>query len=528
MKKKYVYGAGIFLLAACVVFWLFHVPYRPQFMHRALPDHVHFVSMHRDLGPRWDALGENPLALSLFRSIGLKEEENGRLVDTPAAAWIGKMGRRELTLAYGPDAGPRRDAWYIAAWIGSRSHWYRWMLTLASPDGIRRIGKQNGDFIFLAEAEGDDPRRLSLAFVEGMVLAAYSADPGAVRHMLDAYQGVESSWRDDHADVSRRLIGGDPGAAPDRGWIYTGGMPPAEGVLLSFDELASERIRARVKLPDEERWTAPETPAPAEESRFLRTGRPFLHGVFAPAVVQSAARSFMPEEALPVVEALIAASEDRSLEAAMFDGEFGGRILKFKAPGLVIAVPVDSAEEGRALMETAIDRLNAQYRWGLVPRQIILQELVAYVIEATDSKAYSRLDFDERISYLLRPDRLYISSNLQTLKQLVTREDASDAEPMWYLPDEPVPAFLGLDLDRAGLASRVVLAAVSFRLLLEDAEGTRDLRQTLRDTQGWIDALMPLEKGRIWLAIENGEPVVHLSIGPPGPAVIREARAYEP
>lgn len=498
------------LLIGWFLFWLLYFPFRPETLLRAVPDESWFVSSHDHPAEHWDDLKRNPLMASLFESTGLIEEgPDGVTVETEAAEWVQRIGQRRLVLAHSrADRYSGVDAWYFAGWLGYRSTLYRWLFTIAPPRGVKKLTSAHGDIVWRVDA-GSNSEPLSIAFMEGLVVGAFSRDPGAVRRMVDAFHEGDADTDEQPHKVWLATRGG----APDRCWMQTTKGHSPGGVGVSFDRLAADRTVARVE------WIGkgfdldglPPRAVSGIPDPLLRAGRPLAYGRFATDWAVALLDPFSGQAWADGLTEWLVRYPDRRVDVALYDGDFSGSFMHFRTPGLALALPTDHEESAREHMTELLDRLNAEYRLGLIPGQMVEDDRVLYRLEAVSGGVYARLDPNERAAFYPTDERCYVAASFKTLKRLLAADAAARA-PTDVEPGRPV--WLTVDLERIGSASRVLMAAISFRMLLEDAEATRDKRESLKEAQAWIDALIPLKTGTVSIDTDSDRPVLHIRLGP--------------
>ena len=159
-------------------------------------------------------------------------------------------------------------------------------------------------------------------------------------------------------------------------------------------------------------------------------------------------------------------------------------------------------------MKEALDRLNAHYQWGVIPREVPVGASRVFVVDGTAGNSYSMsLSLDEKPAYAVCGGWLLLASNLQSLQKLVGRYDdakKSGAEvprPGWQegMEEEKAPCYCWVDLERGAKTLRMAVATYSLKLLIEDPQKTLHTRQELNEAKAWIDSLAPLDQCRIWL-----------------------------
>jgi hypothetical protein len=195
-----------------------------------------------------------------------------------------------------------------------------------------------------------------------------------------------------------------------------------------------------------------------------------------------------------------------SIMVAVLGDEFSARIKGIKVPAVIAGIPVGDSTNTLAWMKQSLDRLNAKYRWGLIPREVYAKGSTVFAVENTASNFYSTLTLEEKPAYAICGEWLLISSNLGSLSALLARvkqmpEGSPREPPRWKeeLESMSAPCFARIDLARGGKTLRLAITTYALKLLLEDAKGTLGVRQQLNEAKAWIDSLSPLQTCRFWL-----------------------------
>lgn len=527
LKKTWrVWLVGLVGLAAGL-WWMLQVPYRPERLYRGLPAHTAFVGIHRDLAGRWPAISQNPLTQSLFQSLGIEPDELRALAEDPASRrWLESLASDEVLVAYVPELGQRNEpAWLVFGWLGGQSQRLRWQLAWARVPGFVPHPPYRGWRSWTIEEAGQEAdTELTVALVEGMALGVFSRDPTALHEVLDVFDGLQPNLTVRPDFPASGIWCRDP-KAPDRGWLNLAALgaqseqaPPS--LTYEWNDLQPAVISGTICGAD---------PFKVEFARYPQlktTGLDKLFGnvpqglaLLSPALVLPQ----MEDPASPgwfrLFGELLRQEKAGVVALAILGGDFSGRLKGIKLPTLVAGIPVE--EEGRALawMKDALDRLNARYRWGLVPRESPAGQGKMTIIEGTSTNFLSALLPQESPAYAVRGGWFLLGSNAEGLGKLLAAQEATAAattsRPRWAidLPDQPAPAYVWLDLLKAGQTIRLALSTWSLKLLIEDPRGTLETRQRLNEARAWVDSLMPMETARFWLRSDGSVMEINFKAG---------------
>jgi hypothetical protein len=197
------------------------------------------------------------------------------------------------------------------------------------------------------------------------------------------------------------------------------------------------------------------------------------------------------------------AAKPRSVGLAVLGGDYSGRFRSIKIPGLFLGANLDQGEPF-AVARQMLDRLNARWRWGLIPRLILVDETPVYTVEGTAQNVYSELLMSEQVAFTRQQSWLLMASNMKSLAQLLrTPRQPAGVELAWptWMQNQtgPLAGYGWFDLAQGGKTLRIAVTAYGLRLKVRDARNTYARRRRLNEIKAWIDALGPLEMSRFWL-----------------------------
>ena len=499
---------------ALAVWWILAVPYAPRHMYRAIPANANFVSAHYNLAARWDSFSNNPLTLSLFSSLGIKPAELHDFGKDPESAyWLKRLASRDAVLAHVPVLGDYgRPVWVFASWLGGDSQRLRWSLLLGRVPGFVRMSPYRGRFCWIVtDSSIRSDEVLTISFVEGMLVGCLSRDSSAIRDVLDTYDGLLPALADKVDFPSTGPWCADPQAA-DRGWVNLAGLNPKasfdpSSLSYEFTSLTPSSVAGQAcgEDPFEFAQTAT-TKVKTSGLEDLLGDIPLAIGLVHSQMVLPMIEGSDSPAWLRIFGEVIREQKAASIMVGVLGDEFSGRIKGIKVPTVIVGIPVDDSTNTLAWMKQALDRLNAKYRWGLIPREVYANGSTVFAVENTASNFYSTLTLEEKPAYAICGEWLLISSNLGSLSSLVARIKQTPAgsqreEAQWKkdLDSVSAPCFARIDLVRGGKTLRLALTTYALKLLLEDAKGTLGVRQRLNEAKAWIDSVAPLQTCRFWL-----------------------------
>ena len=509
------------LLVLCFVlaaWWMLYVPYTPQRLFSVVPPNAVFISEHRDFSGRWDSFLQNPLTLSLLSSLGTKSEDLKEMRSDPQSRkWVEKLAARHLVLAYVPAFGDYAEqAWVFASWLGGGSQRMRWSLSWFKPKGFSKAAIYQGRPIWVVRTGSlRSDLTLSISFVEGMLVGCLSRHASTIYNVLESFDGrMPSVARAPFFLYSTNLF--SQADAPDRGWIHLGESagagryyPPlltyeltgltASGLNGRINSTLSGVIRgaALQKDPDGLDRVLGNLPM-AVLSADATVLAPWLKQPGSPLWARMMAE-FMQKQKV------------QNVSLAVLGGDYSGRFKGVRVPALVAGFSVASKGEAYAWMQEAFDRLNAEHRWGLVPREVTVGDKLVYAMEATTVESQNTMTVQEKPAYAVCGNWLLLASDLNPLVKLVSRFDGPAAEAeagntLWgrELREKPSALFGWFDLAGGQKTLRAALTTYSLKLSIEKPKNARRVRKNVDEAKAWVDSLAPLRTGRAW-AWQDGD-----------------------
>ena len=520
----WLFLAFFFLLT---VWWTLYVPYSPRRLFSVIPPHAMFISEHRNFPERWDAFLKNPLTLSLLSSLGTKPEAlNEMAADPQSRKWVKKLAARHLVLAYVPQFGDYDEpAWVFASWLGGGSQRMRWSLSWFKPKGFSKATLYQGRPVWVVQNNSlRSDLTLSISFVEGMLVGCLSRHASTIYNVLESFDGqMPSVARASFFQYSTNLF--SQAAASDRGWIHLGGSASAGQYyppLLTYEltELTPSGLSGRINstLSDTIRGAMLQK-EPDGLTKVLGSLPMAVLSADASVVAPWLERSGAPRWARMMSE-FMRKQKVQNVSLALLGGDYSGRFKGVRVPALVAGFSVASRGEAYAWMQDSFDRLNAVYRWGLVPREVAVGDKLVYAMEATAVESQNEMTVHEKPAYAVCGNWLLLASDLNPLVKLVSRFDGPVAEAeagntLWgrEFPEQPSALFGWFDLAGGQKTLRAALTTYSLKLSVEKPKNAHRIRHNIDEAKAWVDSLSPLKTARVW-AWQDGDLVrVDVKIG---------------
>lgn len=517
---------------AATIAWMLYVPYRPEHLLRAVPANAQLLTNHENLAARWPSLMQNPLVQSLALAVGVDASALKNLAtDAETQRWVQRLASRNTVMAYVPRLGAGgRPAWLLTSWLGGDSQVLRHQLAWFPPPGFARHAPHNGVPFWSVQLSGlKDELQLSLAFVEGVLIACISDDSTAILDLLDTSDGLQPSLA-----IARGAKLSDywclAPAAPDHGWVDTpsfigptAGKPAPPPLTVSLSLVQTKYIEGGLCGP------VPLLPAAKTSAKALECGDlAKLTGDLPMATVV-----LRTETALPPLTSLLGPDWAGLLDAAirlqgadrvalfMVGGDYSGRLYGFRIPALVAAIPMRKPEAMLGLIQgQLLDRLNQQHHWGLLPREMKAGNRTFFVIEGTAPGAFAGLQPEERPAYAVCEGWFLAASSARSLANLLARYDSSTADneartARWCegLAQARGGAYAWADMARLRDELRLVIAGYSLKLMFEEPQKAAGQRQQFNRWKTWLETLAPLGEARFWLTSDGQLAALRFQVG---------------
>jgi len=373
------------------------------------------------------------------------------------------------------------------------------------PDSTK-IDIGGGRNVWVMDTEGTPfGSKLSVSVVDGVLLGCLSSDPMGVGHLVDRVQKQAVVVPELQERLTRKAGKRSEDRVFDRGWVRwrrdEEASPPSGRLsyeLTWHEEKGSAgRLWCNERLPpashlgvafdvaELEQVLGPAAdaviimPYSILESLLLQPG--------APAVLQS-------------VDAVVKAGGGNQpvAFAALFGGDYSGRILGMKVPTVMLGVKLMDCRKALASVGGALDRVNMEHGWGLIPDHAEVDGVPVTVLNSTRAGVYSSMKSRERPALATTRGWLILSSCTYSLAKLLgdvqKPERAKTHRTRWVegLDTEVDAAYAWADLESTGGALRNAIAVYSLVLLAQNSEGSQRTRAVLNHARAWIDAVRPL------------------------------------
>ena len=500
--------------AAAILGWTLYVPYAPAMLYAPIPAGATFISEHRDLAVRWESFSKNPLMLSLFASLGIEPSALKDLTEDPESrAWFERLAARDVVLAQVPALGNYSEpAWVFASWLGGRSQRLRWSLSWGDVPGFVRQTPHRGRTYWRVASPYLRPGLvLTVALEEGILIGCLSRHTDTMQDVLDTFDGILPS-----AGMRGRSRAAGPWCSTrpeaDCGWVDLSGVAEGESlappsVTYEFSEVMPGSLAGQAcgELPVE----FPPAPAGGLETGGLDGllgDLPIAVTVMNTALLGPFTEARVRPLWLHLLGEVVHDQKAGVFAASLLSGDYSGRLKGIKIPALVVGIPAADGEAALAWARAALDRLNARYRWGLIPQELPAGDGEVFAVSGTGEGIYATLAPEEQAAYAFHGGWLLLASNAGCLQRLIERRHGDGAVPepgrarwMEGLNEVQAPCYGWIDLARGGKTLRLAVTTYSLKLLMEDPRGSQKPRERLNEAKAWIDSFAPLDTCRFWL-----------------------------
>lgn len=228
-KNRRWLGLGLGALVLVLLAWFARIPEKRELPFRAMPPGCPIVAETLDLARNWHERLANPLAIAAMRIAGV-EEPRSIAGDADLEATLRILTGKRAVLGYVPEIGPTRAPAFVgASYVGMRAWPMRVLLAIRHVPGLGPLEQSESGALFLRFSDEDEEDApvpvLGLDLKDGVLLAAWSTDPDAIRTL---------AWRaaQDALPVAPVLAGDEPWRTPlqqpVRAWTSTGAWLPMD------------------------------------------------------------------------------------------------------------------------------------------------------------------------------------------------------------------------------------------------------------------------------------------------------------
>lgn len=533
--KRFFFWLLLVSFICILAWWLFYIPYDEDSLRRAVPCDATLVSEHNNLAARWPNVIKSPVVSGLVQLMG---GEQGVASSSAGVRDIQRLldllASRKTIIALSPALGPGESpVWTMSTWIGGKSLLLRSGILTRRIPGVDSVRLRDGSRIWMIEpASGEaGAPKFSFATMDGVLFGCLSKDPLAVQWVLFKMQGrLEPSLNCAFSGFDQS----DPSVPDgmDRGWIGGWGQTGDAGIYYRLQEFSGSAVEAGLSLSHGSaglpfypvKRKAAELIAVRDRAQRLLVRPADLSIVTFFEDVAAALRLAKMGRVLKYLEiAFPGLQPDSEIFASLCGGDDSGRIMGVRVPAIIVGVKLEGAVQVVERISAALDSINAETGWGLIPKRIADRPQPLVVIDCTRGGVYSGVNRDERLALTARGGWLLLASNVRALKDLVS-DTAS--EPVTVVSREmnrrvmwmpaggitEADAYMQADLERAGQSINDALAVMSLGLLVGDAPDREQKLGRLARARTVVEALKSMGTCAVWLDAGPHRTVMHVRI----------------
>ena len=497
----------ILTTAVCAaVWWTLHVPHTPRKIFSAIPVQATFLSAHKNLAGRWDAVGANPLTQSVLMYLNTSQDDWRSLNRDPQFRdWLSRLASDDFALAFVPQLAEGETGWVFASWLGGKSQRLRFALQWSEIPGITFAGTRHGWPVWIASSpmfKGGEV--LAFSLVEGMLVASYAKSAHGIETVLSCVDGRYPSL------MIRN--GGDEIPPPDfsdRGWYRipdsSKGFFNAPRLQFSFSTISSNKLAGIFRVPFS--WLEGARPLPETAPDSIASWQTDLPSAVLIAPSANARDWILQCGTDSVSRAFADLIRDETggpLFASLFTGDYRGTLFGMKLPALFVAAASTNANEFSAQLSRGLDAVNAENPWGLRAEKSLSPIADVFAISATNGSLYSDSARGEKIGFAAGTNWVLASSCVgaftNVLGDAVLRENrpARFALAAKSAARGGAAAYFWINLPGCWPAVRTGVGAYSMRLQMEDRRGSAAFRAELTSALDWFVNLSLLGGAEFW------------------------------
>jgi len=505
------------VIAAVVLttWWLLYLPRDAEAVYRTVPAGASVITVHELLADRWDSIANSGVAAGVLNSIGINKKEIDSYMAVPGnRRWFKRLANETTVFAYVPELGRTRSkALVFSSWAGRHGRFLRWLVMLHLVDGVERTGMYAGRPIWTVQTPVWTDLNLSMTICDGVLAGCLSSESNSVTHLIDAYDGLNGPRSILSANALPDIAALWTEPEPDRGWFRA---VPEIGLASHSFALAADSPK-RCLLRFRGNYELSHAPPKLGSDIVSVPGR--LLGEIPEVVV------FMPSRYVADIMGsgrnppwsiicsqtirLNAGPDPNTAFIAMFGEDYRARLTSIipedyrgmvknvPIPGLLFGVQIKNQAHAQGVVERALDLLNARCRFGVIPREVLVGDIVVTAIEGTGIDLYSRFPLEERVAYAFCDDWFLVCNSMDVLSRLLTRyqqtrsaDEALTSQWMTSLMAEPAQVFVWTDVDSAGVTLN---DALGLWLLLSSSPREWQLREQLKLAMDWVETARLIE-----------------------------------
>jgi len=177
--------------------------------------------------------------------------------------------------------------------------------------------------------------------------------------------------------------------------------------------------------------------------------------------------------------------------ASLFGGRYRGRILGMAVPTVVVGVQVGGRTGFLDTLTGELDKLNARYRWALIPRRMEVDGNSFVVLDRARRGVYDTLGSTGKPAFVEKQGWLLFASDMAALRKILARDEEGLNRWQAGIGSRHATAYAWMDPETTGKALKNAIAVYSLYLMVQNAQAGTSHLETIGKIGAWIDALQP-------------------------------------
>lgn len=489
------------------LWWALHVPYRPSRLYAVIPVQATYISAHRNLAARWDAVSANPLTQAFFASANMREKDwQGLNRDPQFRDWLNRLAADEFVMAYVPHLAQGEGGWVFASWLGGRSQRLRIALQASEIPGITYVGKRRGWPVWVATPKlfrGGEV--LAFSLVEGMLVASYARNIEGINTVLACVDGRYPSLR-----LREGALACASTDEADRGWWRIAeagsGRVDAAGGRFAISSFESNRIGGRVSVPFAWLENEARLPSAAPESiAAWQADLPSAVALLPAAAAQRWIGGAGTGALMNALSGLIRAQAAGPLIASLYTGDYRGTMFGLRLPALFVGATSAHSASLPDDIANGMARINAARGWDLAAASATTGVAKAWTIASGNPDVLYRMSLPgDQVCFAAGDDWVMgvscFNALTNVLRDAVLREGRPNRlqQASRSAAQHGATAYAWLDLPGCGPALKTAAGGYTLRLKGVNTRSSHALRRQVDQALAWVLNLQRLGQVEIW------------------------------
>ena len=189
--------------------------------------------------------------------------------------------------------------------------------------------------------------------------------------------------------------------------------------------------------------------------------------------------------------------------------EYYGRIMHMKVPSVGFMVPLKSATEGDAAIDSIIDELNAEKGWGVIATQDSRNHDIR-IVNSVRNGAFKKLNAGERPALAVLDGWLIGLSNVDVLRRILSEQDDSGSDWGRLYAGHESAIFVWSDLAETSDLFMKALAGYTLVSLIQGNRSSK--RYDTVELKAAVKVLGQLGQFAVWVSSSGESPVLNAEL----------------